>query len=123
MSGTGVGVAQVDRVEDLVYDSIVASTDKLLVADGVAIFTVFDVPGTPKIDLTSTACVATGGAGPLPEPTTRRLPDEIRQLALDVRRMLVANHRLVEGARQIIIEIQLRGPRPSFDISYRGRKA
>ena len=123
MPGTRVGIDQVDRVANLVNDTIVASTDRLLVADGVATFTVFDVPGTPRITLTSTTCVATGGDGSIPESATRRLPDEIRQLALDVRRTLIANHRLVECARQIIIEIQLRGPRPSFDISYRASKA
>jgi hypothetical protein len=122
MPGTRVGIDQVDRVADLVQDAIIASTDRMLVADGVAAFTVFDVLGTPRIDLTSTACVADGGAGGRPVPVPRRLPDEIRQLAEDVRRTLVANRRLVESARQIVIEIQLRGPRPSFDISYRGRK-
>jgi hypothetical protein len=30
MSGTGVGITQVDRIAGLVYDAIVASTDKLL---------------------------------------------------------------------------------------------
>jgi len=122
MPGARVGVTQVDRVADLVHDAIVASTDRLLVADGVAIFTVFDLAGAPRIDLTSTACVAAGDADSLPVPASRRLPDEIRQLAVDVRLTLIANHRLVEGARQIVIEIQMRGPRPSFDISYRGRK-
>jgi hypothetical protein len=123
MPGTRVGVTQVDRVADLVQDAIIASTERLLVADGVAVFTVFDVFGAPRIDLTSTACVAAGAAGSRPVPAPRRLPDEIRQLALDVRRTLIANHRLVEGARQIVIEIQMRGPRPSFDISYRAHKA
>ena len=123
MSGTGVSITQVDRVAGLVYDAIVDSTEKLLVADGVATCTVFDVPGTPRIDLTSAACVATGGAGSLPEPATRRLPDEIRQLAPVVQRALVAKHHLVESVRQITIDIQLRGPRPGFEISYRGHKA
>src|SRR5215213_2119672 len=123
MPGTRVGIAQVDRVANLVDNAIVASTERLLVADGVATFIVFDVPGALRIDLTSTACVTVGGVGPSAVSAPRRLPDEIRQLAADVRRTLIANRLLVERARQIVIEIQLHGPRPSFDISYRGYKA
>src|SRR5688500_602372 len=57
MPGAGVGDAHVHRLADLVCDAIVASTERLLVAGGKALFTVFDVGGTPRIELTSTASV------------------------------------------------------------------
>jgi hypothetical protein len=119
MPGARVGITQVDRVADLVQDAIVASTERLLEASGRASFTVFDADGAPRIELTATALVTPAIAGEKFPTAVRRLPDEIRHLADDVRRALIADRLLVEGARQIVIEIQLRGPRPSFDISYR----
>jgi hypothetical protein len=119
MPGTRVGIDQVDHLANFVHDAVVASTERLVEADGRAVFTVFDVTGLPRIDLTATACVKAVATSAQVQPPRRRLPEEIRQLASDIRRALIADRPLVEGARQIVIEIQLRGPRPSFEISYR----
>ena len=119
MPGTRVGIAQVDHLPDFVYDAVVASTERLVEADGRAVFTVFDVTGLQRIDLTATARVTAVATSAQVQPPRRRLPEEIRQLASDIRRALIADRLLVEGARQIVIEIQLLGPRPGFEISYR----
>jgi hypothetical protein len=97
--------------------------DRLLVAEGMATITIFDVSGMPRIELTSTACVMPNVAEVQSALSSRRLPEDIRQLSDDVRRALIADHVLMESARQISIEIRLRGSRPSFDINYRARKA
>jgi len=97
---------------------MVARTDRLLEANGTAILTVFDASGSPRVDLTATETV-TSGSSDAQRSAQRRLSGEIDKLADDVRRALIANHQRIDGAREIVIEIRLRGPRPSFGISYR----
>lgn len=119
MPGAGAGDAHIHRVANLARDAIVASTDRLVVAGGKAVVTILDVPGIPRIELTSTALVLPTMADGTGAPAPRRLPDEIRQLGDDVRRALIAQHVLVKSVRQIEIEIHLRGARPTVEIIYR----
>ena len=116
MPGTGLVETSVHRLVDAVCDAIVASSERLLVAEGMAIFTVFDPFGSPRIELTSTALVATGVGRVQTTPPSRRLPGEIDILADAVRRKLLGNAAKLDGARQIRIVIALSGPRPQIEL-------
>src|SRR5690348_277670 len=116
MPGTGLGETQVCRLADAVREAIVASSERLLVAEGVAVFTVFDPSGSPRIELTSTALVATTAAAARDAPSPRRLLGEVEILAADVRRKLVGKGAMLAGARQVRIVVALSGPRPGIEL-------
>ena len=122
MPGAGAGDTQVNRLADAVRDAIVANMDRLLVAGGKAVVSIFDVSGTPRIELTSTQCIPPHDVTASGQPAASRLPDEISQLAEHVRRGLIANCNLVKAARRIDVEIQMRGARPDLEFIYRCRQ-
>ncbi len=112
---------QVRRLADQVHETIRRNDDEFLRAEGTAVLTVFRRYGSARVELTSSKTLV-GISGQHRSASHQRLPVEVHQLADDVRQAMLSDHLLVGGARQIVIEIQLRGPRPSFDISYKGRR-
>ena len=117
MPGTGLVETSVVHLVDAVCAAIVASSERLLVAEGMAIFTVFDPFGSPRIELTSTVLVATGVASARDAPA-RRLPGEIGILAANVRRKLIRKCAMLGEARRIRIVIALSGPRPGIELQF-----
>jgi hypothetical protein len=113
---------QVRRLADQVYETICQNEDEFLVAEGTAVLTVFKHADQPRIELHSRKMLV-GVGGPRRPASARRLSGEVRLLADDVRRAMISNDVMVRGAREVVIEIHLRGPRPSFDFSYKPRRA
>lgn len=123
MPGAGAGDAHVDRLADAVRDAIVVNTDRLAVAGRKVVVSIFDPLGIPRIELTSTQSLPTPGTTKQGLPAARRLPDDIRQIADDVHRGLIANGMYVKAARRIDIEIQMHGQRPDIEFIYRCRQS
>lgn len=112
----------VHRLADQVYGAICDHEEEFLRAEGVAVLTVSKQGDYPRITLDSRKALAGALATGRPDRPSR-LAGEVRQLADDVRRGLIADHILVKGAREIVITIGLRGPRPSFELGYKGQRA
>jgi hypothetical protein len=112
----------INRLADQVHEAICGHVDEFLRAEGMAVLTVLRHGDNAEIALDSKK-VLVGVGGPHRVVPTQRLPGDVRQLADDVRRALLAEHVLASRARQITIEIHLLGPRPSFDLSYRPRRS
>ena len=112
----------INRLADQVYEAICRHEDEFLRAEGTAVLTVLRRGVEPEIKLDSRKTLV-GVGGPHRVVPARRLPGDVRQLADDIRRALRSEHVLAGRARQIDIEIHLRGPRPSFDFVYRPRTA
>lgn len=93
-----------------------------MAAGGKAVVSILDVQGAPRIELTSTQSITARTDNAQGVPAGRHLPDEIRQLADDVRRGLVAFREQVKAARHIDIEIQMRGRRPDIEFIFRCRQ-
>lgn len=117
MSGAESSRDQVRRLADRVAEVIRGHEDEFLHAEGAASLTIFGGTETSKIELTTSKVVGAGDGRAQSVP--RRLSGEIRKLADDVGQALTRDWILVGSARQVRIEIHLRGPRPDFEITYR----
>jgi hypothetical protein len=113
---------QVRRLIDEVHGTILDNEDEFLRAEGMAVVRVLKHGDAPRITLDSRKMLVRVG-GPARLGRASCLSGEVRQLADDVRRAMIADLILVRSAREIVIEIQLRWPRPSFELGYRGQKA
>ena len=113
---------QVRRLADLVRETICNNEEEFLRAEGVAVLTVGRLADDPRIALDSRRLLVRVGGGERPLARSR-LGGDIHQLADDVRRAMIADQVLVGSAREAVITIQLSGPRPSFELGYKGRKA
>ena len=112
---------RVRRLLDEVHEAICLNGDEFEVAKGRAVITVFIDGDRARVELTSSKTLA--GVGERRSVISRpRLSGEVRVLADDVRRAMRSDSALVSVAREVEIEIFLRGPRPTFDISYRRRR-
>lgn len=117
------GVAeQVRRLIDEVYGTILDNEEEFLRAEGMAVVRVLKHGAVPRITLDSRKMLARIG-GPNRQDRPPRLGGDIQRLADDVRRAMIAEEVLVSSAREIVIEIHLGGPRPSFELGYKGHKA
>ena len=112
---------QTQRLADQVYATICGNEQEFLRAEGTAVLTVDKHGDRPRIALNSSKLLV-GIVGSERPGGSARFPGEVRQLANDVRRAMLADQVLVSIARAVVITIQLRGPRPSFELSYKGQR-
>ena len=110
------------RLIDEVHATLLDNEEEFLRAEGMAVVRVLKHGDVPRITLDSRKMLVRVG-GPDRIGHMPRLSGEIRQLADDVRRAMIADWILISSAREIVIEIQLRWPRPSFELGYKGQKA
>ena len=113
---------QIRRLVDLVRATICENEEEFLRAEGMAVLTVAKEGDRPRITLDSRTALVGVLSAERPERPSR-LAGEVRQLAEDVRRAMIADQVLVKSAREIVITIGLRGPRPSFELGYKGQRA
>lgn len=113
---------QVRRLADRVREAISDNEEEFLRAEGVAVLTVAKLADEPRIALDSRKLLVRVGGAERLQPASR-LGGDIHQLADDVRRAMISDQVLVRSAREVVITIQLSGPRPSFELGYKGRKA
>ena len=106
------------RLIDQVHETLCDNEEEFLRAEGTAVVRVLKQGDVPRITLDSRKLLIKVGRPDLTGQAPR-LGGEIRPVADDVRRAMMAEQILVTSAREIVIEIHLRGARPSFDISYR----
>ncbi len=117
MPGTDNRRDGVRRLADLVAEAIRAQQEDFLRAEGTATLAILKAGEVARIRLSISKFV---GVGDVPGGLApRRLPGEIHQLASDVRRKMLQDEMLVAAARQVVIEIRLRGPRPDVEFIYR----
>jgi hypothetical protein len=112
---------QIRRLIDEVYGTILDNEEEFLRAEGMAVVRVLKQGDVPRITLDSRKMlVRVGGANRA--SGSARLGGDVRRLADDVRRGMIAEEMYVHRAREIVIEIHLGGPRSTFELGYKGRK-
>jgi hypothetical protein len=112
---------QTQRLADQVYATICENEQEFLRAEGTAVLTVAKLGDRPRIALDSRRMLISIAGAERPAGAAR-FTGEVRQLAHDVRRAMLADHVLVSIARVVVITIQLQGSRPSFELSYKGQR-
>ena len=113
---------QIRRLIDVVHETICSNEGEFLRAEGMAVLTVAKQGDRPRITLDSRKpLVGVPGAGRSDRPL--RLGGDIRRLADDVRRAMISQQAFVSSARETVIEIHLDGPRPNFELGYKGHRA
>ena len=113
---------QIRSLIDVVHQTICDNEEEFLRAEGMAVLTVAKQGDRPRITLDSRKALVGVLASARPERPSR-LAGEVRQLADDVRRAMIADEVLVTSAREIAMTIGLRGARPSFELGYKGQRA
>jgi hypothetical protein len=112
---------QLRRLIDDVHETICDNEEEFLRAEGLAILRVQKQGKLPKITLDSRKMLVRVGGSDRPDRAPR-LGGEVRRLADDVRRAMISEQHFVGTARVIEIEIHLDGPRPSFELGYKGHR-
>src|SRR4051794_2977273 len=103
---------QIRRLIDLVYETICDNEGEFLRAEGTAVLRVLKQGDIPRITLDSRRLLVNAGKSEQSERAAR-LSGDIRPMAVDIRRALSSEQVLVTSAQEIVIEIHLRGSRPS----------
>jgi len=114
MPGTSVGVAALRGVAGEVAAAIRQHEHEFLDGRGKVTLMVYLGIGTPRIELLRPRVLA--GAPAVGQAAPSRLPADIQWLADEVHRRIMLNVSTAVLPKQLVIDIFLRGPRPTIEI-------